>query len=81
MVFQLLLEMPCGFSRMGFYSISANMMLNYLFHGLDEMGQSLGHDVHQIYLASTFLWGHLKELIYEIPIDSDHDLIAKLYVS
>ncbi|GBN74072.1 hypothetical protein AVEN_168703-1 [Araneus ventricosus] len=28
-----------------------------------------------------FLWGHLKSLVYESPIDSDEDLVARISVA
>lgn len=28
-----------------------------------------------------FLWGHLKHLVYETPVDSDEDLVARISVA
>ena len=59
MVSSLLLEMSCGFSTMGIQPISAKMCLitsmpHMTLDGLDDMGQSLGYHVHQIYQLSTY---------------------------
>ncbi|GBN31856.1 hypothetical protein AVEN_39273-1 [Araneus ventricosus] len=47
--------------------------------GLGVVDQFLGHPDFPIYRASiTFLWGHLKSLVYATPVDSDEDLVARI---
>ncbi|GBM09277.1 hypothetical protein AVEN_116629-1 [Araneus ventricosus] len=50
--------------------------------GLGVVDQSLGHPDLPIYRVSiTFLWGHLKSLVYAPPVDSDEDLFARISVA
>ncbi|GFU38480.1 uncharacterized protein TNCV_2434261 [Trichonephila clavipes] len=47
--------------------------------GLGGVEQSLGHLDHQIYQGLiTFLWGHLKNLDYVLPLDSQEDIVARI---
>lgn len=48
---------------------------------LAKMDLLTGSPYHQISCIDFFLWGHLKSIVYEIPVDSDVELIARLTIT
>ncbi|GBN34306.1 hypothetical protein AVEN_257911-1 [Araneus ventricosus] len=59
-------------------SLDAKFPRRWIGRGGPTHGTARSPDLSSL---DFFLWGHLKSLVYESPIDSDEDLVARISVA